>query len=92
MIQAGWGIELFVGAAEAEFQDEVLRGGVCRVMAGEEGLGTGLFEGKFYDGAGRFFCEAAAPVGAPEMNSQFEDAVFESIGTEAGATGVLLRF
>jgi len=92
VVQASGRIELFVGAAEAEFQDEVLRGGVCRVMAGEEGLGAGVFESEFYDGAGRFFGEAAAPVGAPEMNSQFEDAVFESIGTEAGATGVLLRF
>ena len=73
MAQAGWGVELFVGAAETEFQDEALRGGVGRVVTGEEGLRACVFEGKFYDGAGRFLGESAAPIGAAEMNTQLED-------------------
>ena len=92
MIQAGWEIELFVGTAEAEFQDEALRGGVFRVVSGEEHFRADVFEGEFYDRAGRFFGEAAPPIGVPEMNAQFEDAVFRAIGTEAGAAGVLVRF
>ena len=91
MAQAGWGVELFVGAAETEFEDEALRGGVGRVVTGEEGLRACVFEGKFYDGAGRFLGESAAPIGAAEMNAQLEDGVFRAIGTEAGATGVLVR-
>ena len=55
MTQARGRIELFVGTAETEFQDEVLRGRVSGVVAGEEGFRAGVFEGEFHDGAGRFF-------------------------------------
>ena len=50
MIHAGGRIELFVGAAETEFEDEVLRGGVGGVMACEEGLGAKFVEGEVDDG------------------------------------------
>jgi len=92
VVEARGRIEFFVGAAEAEFQDEVLRRRVSRMMACEEGFHAGAFEGEVYDGAGRFFGETATPVGAPEMNAQLEDAIFEAIGAEAGAAGVLVRF
>jgi len=92
VVETRGGIEFFVGAAETEFQDEVLRRGVGRMMACEEGFCAGVFEGEVYDGASRFFGEAATPVRAPEMNAQFEDAIFQAIGAEAGAAGVLVRF
>ena len=88
-MQAGGRIELFVRAAETKFQDEMLRGGVCRVMPGEECLGGDAFEGEFYDGTSRLFREAPPPKGVAEMNSQFENAVFQPIGTESCATGVV---
>lgn len=87
-MEAGGRVELLVRAAETKLQDEMLRGGVCRVMPGEECLRGGAFEGEFYDGTGRFFREAAPPMGAAQMNSQFENAVFRAIGPESGATGV----
>ena len=92
MVEARGRIEFFVGAAETEFQDEVLRRGVGRMMSCEEGFRAGVFEGEIYDGAGRFFGEAAPPVGAKEMNAQFEDAILQAIGAETGAAGVLVRF
>jgi len=92
VVEARGRIEFFVGAAETEFQDEVLRRGVGRMMSCEEGFRAGVFEGEIYDGAGRFFGEAAPPVGAKEMNAQFEDAILQAIGAETGAAGVLVRF
>ena len=55
MMQARGRIELFVRAAETEFQDEVLRDGVGGVVAGEEGFGAGFFEGELDHRSGRFF-------------------------------------
>jgi len=81
VVEARGRIEFFVGAAEAEFQDEVLRRRVSRMMACEEGFHAGVFEGEVYDGAGRFFGETATPIGAKKMNAQFEDGVFRAIGT-----------
>jgi len=90
VVEARGRIEFFVGTAEAEFQDEALGGGVGRVMSGEERFSADVFEGEVYDRVGRFFGEAAAPIGAPEMNAQFEDAIFRAIGAEAGTTGVFV--
>jgi hypothetical protein len=90
--QAGGRIELFVRAAETKFQDETLRGGVCRVMPGEKRLRGDAFGGEFYDGTSRLFRQAAPPIGAAEMNSQFENVIFQPIGTESGATGVVTFF
>jgi hypothetical protein len=89
-MQARWGIELFVGVPEAEFEDEVAGGGVGGMMAGEESFCAELAEGKWDDGAGGFFGEAAAPEGTIQVNAKFEDAVLESIGAKAGATGVFV--
>ena len=92
MVEARWRIEFFVGVAETEFQDEVLRREVGRMMACEEGIRAGVLEGEIYDGAGGFFAEAATPTGAKQMNAQFKDAIFQAIGAEAGAAGMLVRF
>ena len=89
MMQAGGRIELFVRAAKTKFQDETLRGRVCRVMPGEERLGGDAFEGELYDGPSRLFRQAAPPIGAAKMNSQFKNAIFQAIGPESGATGVV---
>ena len=91
-MQAGWGVELLVRAAETELQDEMLRGGVCRVMPGKEGRGADIFKGEFYDGTRRFFREAAPPERVAQMDPQFEDEVFDAVGTQARAADVLLRF
>jgi len=91
-MQAGWGIELFVRGAESEFQNEVPGSGVCGVMSGEERFCTQVREGEFDDGAAGFFREALAPIAWQKVDAQFEDALFDQIGPEAGATGVLLRF
>ena len=48
MVEARWRIEFFVGAAETEFQDEVLRREVGRMMACEEGIRAGVLEGENY--------------------------------------------
>ena len=60
------------------------------MMSCKQCLYADVFEGKFYDGPGRFFGEAAPPIGIAQMNSQFEDLVSEAIWAEAGATDVLL--
>ena len=91
MIQAGGRVELLVCAAETEFEDEVLRGSVGRMVPREERFCAGAFESEFYDGPSRFFSEATPPISAAQVNSEFEDAVFQAIRPEAGATGVLLR-
>ena len=62
------------------------------MMACEEGFRAGVFESEVYDGAGGFFGEAATPMGAKEMNAQLEDAIFQAVGAEAGAAGVVVRF
>jgi hypothetical protein len=69
VMQARGRIELFVRAAETEFQDEVLRGGVGGVVAGEEGFGAGFFEGERDYRSGRFFGQAATPTGRSQMNA-----------------------
>ena len=91
MIQTGGRVELLVCAAETEFEDEVLRGGVGRMVSREKRLCAGAFEREFYDRPSRFFSEATPPIRAAQVNSEFEDAVFQAIRAEAGATGVLLR-
>jgi len=92
VMKAGGRIELFVGVVEAEFEDEVAGGEVGGMMAGEESFGAEQGESKMDDGAGGFFGEAAAPKGTIKMHAEFEDVVFESIGTKAGATGVFAGF
>lgn len=92
MIQAGGRVKLLVRAAETQFQDEVLRGGVGRMMSGKECLCAGVFEGEFYDRPGRFSGEAAPPIYIAQMNSQLEDLVSEAIWAEASATDMLLGF
>ena len=92
MKKAGGGIELFVGVAEAEFEDEMAGGGVVGMVAGEESRGTELGESKMDDGAGRFFGKAASPEGRFQVNAQLVDARFELTRAEAGATGVFPGF
>ena len=69
MIEACWGIELFVGVTEAELEDEVAGGGVVGMMASEESPRAELAECKIDYGAGRFFGEAAAPEGGFQVNA-----------------------
>lgn len=65
MLQSGGSIEMRSHAAEAEFFEEVERGGVFGMMPGEKRVGGNRFESVSDGGAGSLFGETLSPEFGP---------------------------
>lgn len=88
MLQSGGRIELGSGEVEAEFFEQVARGGVFWMMSGEKGVGGDRFETVGNDGACCLFGKALTPKFRAQVKTQLVNVFLEFVGTKSRAANV----